>query len=46
MTITILRTYYNFCKPFKSNGVEQTPAQRIGIVERAYSWKDEECQSV
>lgn len=40
MAITILRTYYNFCEPFNSNGVKQTPAQRIGIVEKEYDWKD------
>lgn len=37
MAITILRTYYNFCQPFKSFGEELTPAQGIGIADRAYS---------
>jgi hypothetical protein len=40
MAITILRTYYNFCQPYKSFGEELTPAQRIGIADRAYSWRD------
>lgn len=40
MAITILRTYYNFCQTFKSNGEKQTPAQRIGIAKRVYNWKD------
>ncbi|WLR55435.1 insertion element protein [Mesobacillus subterraneus] len=40
MAITILRTYYNFCQPFKTYGDELTPAQRIGIAKRAYSWRD------
>ncbi len=38
---TILRTYYNFCMPYKSyDGVEATPAQRIGIADRQYTLKD------
>lgn len=40
MAITILRTYYNFCKPFKSGETKRTPAQRIGIAEKVYSWED------
>jgi hypothetical protein len=40
MAITILRTYYNFCETFKANGDEKTPAERIGITDRKYSWKD------
>ena len=40
MAVTILRTYYNFCKPFKSRNTKLTPAQRIGIAERVYSWED------
>ena len=40
MAITILRTYYNFCEPFNSNSVKQTPAQRIGVADRVYNWKD------
>ncbi|WP_034760996.1 hypothetical protein [Rossellomorea vietnamensis] len=38
--ITILRTFYNFCMPFKAFGELATPAQRIGIVEKIYSWED------
>jgi hypothetical protein len=40
MAITILRTYYNFCEPFNANGVKQTPAQRIGIADKVYGWRD------
>ncbi|WP_449536411.1 insertion element protein [Ferdinandcohnia sp. Marseille-Q9671] len=40
MAITILRTYYNFCQPFKAYGEELTPAQRLGIAEKVYSWRD------
>jgi hypothetical protein len=40
MAITILRTYYNFCQTFTSNGIHQTPAQRIGIADRVYNWRD------
>jgi hypothetical protein len=40
MAITILRTYYNFCQPFNSNGVKQTPTQRIGIADKVCNWKD------
>lgn len=40
MAITILRTYYNFCMPFKADGSEETPAQRLGITKKVYSWED------
>jgi hypothetical protein len=40
MAVTILRTYYNFCETFKVNGIEKTPAERIGIADRQYTWKD------
>lgn len=40
MAITILRTYYNFCMPFASGGIKLTPAQRLGIAERIYTWED------
>ncbi|KKB34437.1 phosphodiesterase [Bacillus thermotolerans] len=36
MAITILRTYYNFCFPFKSNGTRETPAQRLGITDKIF----------
>ncbi len=39
--LTILRTYYNFCMPVKSyNGDDRTPAERIGIADRAYTIYD------
>nr|WP_041808131.1 hypothetical protein [Evansella cellulosilytica] len=40
MAITILSTHYNFCQTSKSNGFEQTPAQRIGVADKVYDWKD------
>lgn len=40
MAITILRTYYNFCLTFKTNGRDETPAQRLGLVNKVYSWDD------
>lgn len=40
MAITILRTYYNFCRPYKSQGVKKTPAERLGIADRVYTWED------
>jgi hypothetical protein len=40
MAITILRTYYNFCKPIKSGETKETPAQRLGIADKVYSWED------
>ncbi|WP_225986225.1 insertion element protein [Psychrobacillus glaciei] len=40
MAITILRTYYNFCIPLKTEGKEETPAQRLGIAKKVYSWED------
>jgi hypothetical protein len=27
MSVTIVRTFYNFCKATKTNGVQMTPAQ-------------------
>lgn len=40
MAITILRTYYNFCLPYRSQGVKKTPAERLGIADRVYTWED------
>lgn len=40
MSITILRTYYNFCKTYKVGDNEKTPAQRIGIANKVYGWED------
>ncbi|MGP9039467.1 hypothetical protein ACT17T_01540 [Cytobacillus kochii] len=40
MAITILRTYYNFCFVFKSNGTMETPAQRLGITVKRFDLKD------
>ncbi|OMD90639.1 insertion element protein [Paenibacillus odorifer] len=41
MAITILRTFYNFCMPYKTKDkVPLTPAQRLGIAGRKYEIKD------
>ncbi|QHE50977.1 insertion element protein [Pontibacillus sp. HMF3514] len=40
MAITILRTYYNFCLPYKTGKVNKTPAQRLGIVDKIFELKD------
>ena len=40
--LTILRTYFNFCLPYKSmNGKKLIPAQRLGIItEKVFDIKD------
>lgn len=39
--ITILRTFYNFCLPYKSyDGIKKTPAQRLGITDKVFDIKD------
>jgi hypothetical protein len=40
MALTILRTYYNFCLESGKGLEKQTPAQKIGIADRAYDWYD------
>jgi hypothetical protein len=38
---TILRTYYNFCVPFKaSRKIRLTPAQKLGITKKAFTLRD------
>ncbi|SDH73445.1 hypothetical protein [Desulfosporosinus hippei] len=37
---TILRTFYNFCWATKLNGELATPAQRLGIADRKYTYRD------
>lgn len=37
---TILRTFYNFCWETKVNEENLTPAQRLGIANRKYSYRD------
>jgi len=37
---TILRTFYNFCWKTKVNGESSTPAQRLGIADRKYTYRD------
>lgn len=45
-SITILRTFYNFCWTFKSgNGDVLTPAQRIGITDKQFNYNDIICFS-
>jgi hypothetical protein len=39
--ITILRTYYNYCQPYKSLDKQKlTPAQRLGLAAKPYTIKD------
>lgn len=39
--VTILRTFYNFCLPLRSwDKSKQTPAQRLGISNKAFTLKD------
>lgn len=39
--VTILRTFYNFCWPIKSSdGKELTPAQRLGLSDKIYTYED------
>jgi hypothetical protein len=44
MSLTILRTFYNFCVPFKTkNGkitVVATPAQRLGLTDKRFELND------
>jgi len=41
MALTILRTYYNFCMPYKSADKKKlTPAQRLGITEKVFKIED------
>lgn len=41
MSLTVLRTYYNFCLTYKSrNGEVLTPAQRLGLTDKQFSLKD------
>ncbi|OIK09706.1 hypothetical protein [Bacillus sp. MUM 13] len=39
--ITILRTYYNFCLPYKGSDKKMlTPFQRIGLTDKVFDLKD------
>ena len=44
MALTILRTYYNFCLPYKSKDGKKetvaTPAQRLGITKKQFTLND------
>lgn len=51
MSMTVLRTYYNFCKTYQIGKTKRdldgniikdlkTPAQRIGIADKVYTWDD------
>jgi hypothetical protein len=40
MALTILRTYYNFCFPYKTKDKVGTPAQRLGLTDKQFSLKD------
>lgn len=39
--LTILRTFYNFCLPYRSwDKNKAPPAQRLGLVDKKYTLKD------
>lgn len=38
--LTIFRTVYNFCWATKANGNSQTPAQRLGLTDKVFDYKD------
>jgi transposase-like protein len=40
MAVTIFRTYYNFCLPYKKNGSKKTPAQQLGLTDKQFELKD------
>lgn len=44
MSLTILRTHYNFCMTFTTKGggkkIKKTPAQRLGITDKIFELKD------
>jgi hypothetical protein len=41
MALTISRTYYNICFPFKSGDKQSlTPAQRLGITDKVFNIKE------
>lgn len=41
MSLTILRTYYNFCLAMKSNGKDKlTPAQQLGLTDKQFTMND------
>jgi len=41
MALTVLRTYYNFCFPYKTpDGKKLTPAQRLGITDKVFKIND------
>jgi hypothetical protein len=41
MALTVLRTYYNFCFPYKTpDGKKLTPAQRLGITTKKFNIND------
>ncbi|GEK89632.1 hypothetical protein APU01nite_16710 [Alkalibacterium putridalgicola] len=40
MALTILRTYYNFCFSYTSDGGSGTAAQRLGLTKKKFNIKD------
>jgi hypothetical protein len=38
--VTILRTYYNFCRPMKMGSKKITPAHRLGITDKQFDLND------
>ncbi|WP_062350029.1 hypothetical protein [Bacillus kwashiorkori] len=40
MSLTILRTYYNFCLASKTKGINKTPAQQLGLTDKQFTIND------
>lgn len=40
MTVTILRTFNNFCLANKNSGTRKTSAQQLGLTEKQFTMKD------
>lgn len=38
--LVIFRTFYNFCFETKANGKRSTPAQRLGLTDKVFNYKD------
>lgn len=38
--VTIFRTFFNFCWATKTNGGNLTPAQRLGLTDKVFDYKD------
>lgn len=38
--VIIFRTFFNFCWVSKKNNINQTPAQRLGLTDKVFDYKD------